>query len=120
MKNRIIDVIAKHKLPKKVIAILIAIILAIFGLFFFVDPDLGYYPPIICSPYDSAIAGYTYDLEKKPNDLYALYNRGRVYYFKGNYDQAINDLETVLKIDPNNTEAKQLLEEVWQTKTALP
>jgi len=46
----------------------------------------------------------------------ALYDRGNTNAEKGNYDKAIEDLEAVLKIDPNDISIKQSLEEVRQRK----
>ena len=51
--------------------------------------------------------------------IQALFERGITYAKKGNYDKAINDFEAVLKMDPNNTYAKQFLEEVRRIKAGV-
>ena len=54
-------------------------------------------PAVAVTPEDSAKAQ-------------ALYERGETYAKEGEYNKAIKDFEAVLEIDPNNTDAKELLE----------
>ncbi|HBE32507.1 MAG TPA: peptidase C14, partial [Cyanobacteria bacterium UBA11368] len=61
--------------------------------------------------WDNAIAQLTTALSKtKPNkaalDPYLIYfYRGNAYYFKGEYDLAIEDLNEALKLNPNSAKA---------------
>jgi len=51
-----------------------------------------------------------------PNYHASLYSRGLAYYDKGDYDRAIADFEALLKIDPNNVKAKEILNLARQKK----
>jgi tetratricopeptide (TPR) repeat protein len=56
--------------------------------------------------YDKALLDYNNSIAKMPNaspDRYS--NRARIYERLGMYQEAICDLETVLQIDPNESEA---------------
>ncbi len=52
--------------------------------------------------YQEAASEYTKELKYKPNDVRALYNRGRAYEELGNSQEAIADYEKALSSDPNN------------------
>ena len=41
---------------------------------------------------------------------YFNYNRGSAYYEKGDLDKAIADYESALRIDPDNSDAQEALE----------
>ena len=92
--------VVRHKLPKKTIAILVAIILVIFGLFLY-----GTVNKYILNnggfDYDHAIAAYTEVLKIKPDDYEIWNKRGVAYYEKGDYDRAIEDYTAALMIEPN-------------------
>ena len=74
--------------------------------------------------YDKAIAEFTKAIELEPNNADAYYCRAEVYFQKGwnngefapttsktpFFDLAQKDLNKCLKINPNHTEAKQLLQ----------
>jgi uncharacterized protein (TIGR02145 family) len=82
--------------------------------------------------YDKAIAEYTQAIRLNPNFGAAYGSRGLVYalkgqYYKGiedwkpalqNYDKADDDLRTALRIDPNDPNAKNILEAV-ETSSAM-
>ncbi len=55
--------------------------------------------------YENAVAAYTEFLILKPRDVKTIYNRGRAYEELDMIDKAIADFETVLKEDPNHTNA---------------
>jgi tetratricopeptide (TPR) repeat protein len=44
------------------------------------------------------------------NYVDAYYTRGLAYYAKGNYDRAIADWEEVLRVDPNDSDARKNIE----------
>jgi len=50
--------------------------------------------------YDQQIEGYTALINIKPDNYYALRERGIAYYKKGNYDEAIEDFSAAFKIEP--------------------
>lgn len=52
-----------------------------------------------------AVAAYDEALATHPNYWFALNNRALIYYKKGNYEEAIRNLDQKLKEDPNNVEA---------------
>jgi len=67
--------------------------------------------------YDQAIAEFTEAIWRIPNpdsvnaaNIYG--NRGMAYMNKGDLDRAAEDFEAVLKITPDNADARQLLEMV--------
>ena len=49
-------------------------------------------------------------IEKNPNDAKAYSIRGTLYLDKGDTAQAISDFEAILRIDPDNADAKWALE----------
>jgi tetratricopeptide (TPR) repeat protein len=49
---------------------------------------------------DGAIAAYTEDIRRDPNDAYALGNRGGVYVQKGDAARALPDLDRALSLGP--------------------
>jgi len=59
---------------------------------------------------DRAITDFTDTLKIKPDHYEVLLWRGWAYYEKYDLDKAKADCETVLKSDPNNTNAKEMLE----------
>ena len=60
--------------------------------------------------YKKHITAYTEAIEKNPNDVKAYSIRGNLYLDKGDTTKAISDYETVLRIDPDNADAKRALE----------
>jgi len=52
--------------------------------------------------YNKAAAEYTNELKFNPNDVTALYNRGRAYEEQGKFEEAKKDFEKALEINPNN------------------
>jgi len=62
------------------------------------------------------IANYTETLRIKPDDYEILNLRGNAYAQKDNYDRAIKDFEAMLKIDPNNIDARNGLEKILKWK----
>jgi len=55
-------------------------------------------------------------LRIKPDFTEALYNRGLAYATKGDLDKALADWEEVLRINPNNTDAKRNIERARQER----
>ena len=70
----------------------------------------------ICIPVLAPVAIFAYFMLEDSIKAKALFERGVAYADKGDYDKDIEDFEAVLKIDPNNAEVKQLLEEVQSNK----
>ena len=62
--------------------------------------------------YKKHITAYTEAIEKNPNDAKAYSIRGNLYFDKGDTAQAISDYEAVLRLDPDNADAKWALEYV--------
>jgi tetratricopeptide (TPR) repeat protein len=62
--------------------------------------------------YDKAIYNYTEAIRLDTNDAKIYNNRGAAYEKKGDHEKAIADYETALRIDPDNSDAKEKLEEV--------
>jgi len=60
--------------------------------------------------YKAAVIDYTIANSVKPGDLEILFNRAIAHMNMGYDNQAIADYEAVLKITPNNTGVKQILE----------
>lgn len=52
--------------------------------------------------WDEAIVEYTKALEKEPNNVMALTNRGSAYTEKGMYNEAIADLSKAVELEPEN------------------
>ena len=48
------------------------------------------------------IAIYTETIRLDPNNVSAYQQRGAVYYWKGEYDKAIEDFTQVIRLDPSN------------------
>jgi len=69
--------------------------------------------------FDLAITDYTEAIRLNPNDADAYNNRGYAYYQKGDYKQAIEDFETMLRIDPNHRFASSNLEIVRNYQQGL-
>jgi tetratricopeptide (TPR) repeat protein len=46
------------------------------------------------------------------NRAAAYFNRDACYYFKGDKEKAIPDFEKAVQINPNHTEAKNILKEL--------
>jgi len=68
--------------------------------------------------YDRAIADYSYIIQQYPNRQYPTYvynKRGMSYFFKADYARAITDFEATLRIDPNDSSAKQWLDAARKT-----
>ncbi|MGM0947032.1 MAG: tetratricopeptide repeat protein [Bacteroidota bacterium] len=66
--------------------------------------------------YENAISAYTEKLKYKPNDVSALYNRGRAYEESGQLDLALSDFEKALESDPNNFQILLSLSNIHYTK----
>lgn len=58
---------------------------------------------------DEAIEAYTTVIRLNPNDPHVYYNRGIVYFQKGEYYNAKADFEKALQLNPNHSGAKQNL-----------
>jgi tetratricopeptide (TPR) repeat protein len=52
-----------------------------------------------------SIADLTKAIQRNPKDADAYYNRGVVYYHKGDYEPAIADLTRAIEFDPDDTDA---------------
>ncbi|GHV13257.1 hypothetical protein AGMMS49938_07570 [Fibrobacterales bacterium] len=63
-----------------------------------------------CKQNDKAIEYYTEAIRLNQNFEEAYFNRGLLYVIKKNKDKAIADFKSVLKINPNNTEAQYYIE----------
>jgi len=59
----------------------------------------------LMNAYDLAITNYNQVLEKIPNFIMALINRGNAYAMKRDFDSAIKDYNLVLKISSKNADA---------------
>ena len=59
--------------------------------------------------FDRAIVDSTEAIRLNPNDERAYYIRGLAYYGKGQRNQAIQDCEKALRINPDNSDAKDIL-----------
>jgi tetratricopeptide (TPR) repeat protein len=59
--------------------------------------------------FQEAAASFSAYLEKNPDDVTALYNRGLCYYESNNLDNAIDDFKKVLTINSGNINAKENL-----------
>lgn len=55
--------------------------------------------------YDEAIAAYTDHLKNNPEDINAIYNRGRAYQEVNEPEKAIQDFNKVISIDKEHIEA---------------
>ena len=62
---------------------------------------------------DPAIDQLTEAIQKSPNDPELYLQRSQVFYEKEAYDQAIEDLARVMKLDSNNLRAHHLLADVY-------
>jgi tetratricopeptide (TPR) repeat protein len=51
-------------------------------------------------------------IDLNPRDVQSLYNLSGAYFMTGAYNQALDMLENLLSIDPNNQNAKRLLKQV--------
>jgi tetratricopeptide (TPR) repeat protein len=56
--------------------------------------------------YDKALADYSEIIKLKPNEARYYNYRAYIYETKGDIKNSMADTEKVLKMDPNNTEAK--------------
>jgi tetratricopeptide (TPR) repeat protein len=56
--------------------------------------------------YDEAITEYNLAISKNKNDISLLTKRADLYFKNGNYEKSINDLEQILKIEPDNASIK--------------
>ena len=90
------SVVEYKLLPKRTIALLLAIILIAFGLFLY--GVINYYTS---NEYDRTIADYTKALKINPDDYETLKLRGNAYYDKGDFDRAIKDYSEALRIKPD-------------------
>jgi len=63
---------------------------------------------------DAAIIEYNNALVLDPNYIEAYLNRGLLYGAIGDVNNAIKDFKTILKIDPNNNAAKNMLNFIYQ------
>ena len=68
--------------------------------------------------YDLAIMGYTIAIGIDPNDSSDYYNRGLTYLEMGEYDSAIADFETVIRVGPATiaSEAYQNRDKAYRAK----
>jgi tetratricopeptide (TPR) repeat protein len=65
---------------------------------------------------DKTIADYTEAIRLNPRYVNAYFSRGNAYFWNKDYDKAIADFEAVLKIEPNNAEARKALENAKQAR----
>ena len=56
----------------------------------------------------------------KPNDPYAFKNRGICYYYKGQFELSVKDLETSLKYDPKDEQTLYWLRSAVQERPLAP
>ena len=68
----------------------------------FTNEDLEKYNTAESKEHDKAIEANAKAIALNPNDDYAYYNRGIVYYGKGRYDRAIEDYNKAIALNPNN------------------
>lgn len=61
---------------------------------------------------DTATKNYQKALSLKANDDYSAYSLGKIYYDQKNYTQAKIYFETVLRYAPNNTDAKEYIDNI--------
>ena len=54
--------------------------------------------------------------DRKENDVYAICNKGNMYYNKGNYDKAIECYEQAIKLNPDDAKAYNNLQESYRDK----
>lgn len=62
---------------------------------------------------DPVIDGLTEAIEKDPDDPELYYKRGQAFYDREAYDQAIQDLASLLKLDSTHLKAHHLLADVY-------
>ncbi|MGB6553646.1 MAG: CPBP family glutamic-type intramembrane protease, partial [Candidatus Binataceae bacterium] len=55
--------------------------------------------------YDQSIAEFSIALRQSPNDTNVLQARSNAYFYKHEYDQAIDDLSKVIKLNPGSEDA---------------
>ena len=63
-----------------------------------------------------ALADFNTAIKINPKNIDALNNRGVLYMLNGDFDKAIADCNTVLRMDPNNAGAKKLTAYIQQQK----
>ncbi len=56
--------------------------------------------------YQKAINAYTEYLVLKPDNIKSIYNRGRAFEELGQFTEAVNDFNKVLKLDPNHVQSR--------------
>jgi tetratricopeptide (TPR) repeat protein len=61
---------------------------------------------------EEAMSNYLKAISIDPNDEVLYYNLGRVYYEKGNYDQAVEQLRSALAQKPGFKEAQEFLTKI--------
>jgi tetratricopeptide (TPR) repeat protein len=63
--------------------------------------------------YDSAIYFYTKSIRMSDNSTYGLFNRGRTYYYKGDYEKALSDFDQLIGKEklfvPLNAEVRAMI-----------
>ncbi len=52
---------------------------------------------------DNALDAYNKAIELDPKVAKSYINRGRIYYYLGNYNQAIADYDKVIELDPKDS-----------------
>lgn len=62
---------------------------------------------------DPELDALTLEIDKKPDDPNLYFMRGRKYYEKASYDNAINDLKKAIKLDSLNPEYYHLLADTY-------
>lgn len=60
---------------------------------------------------DEAISDFTKTIELDKKGIKAYYNRGLIYFAKGEYGLALKDLRQVVKIDPKFLDAKERIKQ---------
>jgi tetratricopeptide (TPR) repeat protein len=66
--------------------------------------------------YEEAAKDFDNVLGREPNDIFSNLHRGMSFYQMGEFDKALKDFEQVLKLDPNNSEAKEWIQKLKETK----
>jgi regulator of sirC expression with transglutaminase-like and TPR domain len=67
-----------------------------------------------CSNVEEALKDYTSAIELKPANLSYRTARGFITYKQGKYDLAIEDIETMTRLVPENRQFQLLLQEIRQ------
>src|SRR6266480_8078652 len=64
--------------------------------------------------YDKALADYSELIKQKPNEIRYLNYRAYIYELKNDLQNSLADNEKILKLDPNNQDAKARKQRIEQ------